>query len=50
MNDKQSFSSFQRRTMEDYHNSAKRYERWKIITTQQSWTDERRGPTNRHVR
>ena len=24
--------------MEDYHNSAKR------------WTDERRGPTNRHVR
>ena len=26
------------RTMEDYHNLAKR------------WTDERRGPTNRHVR
>ena len=22
--------------MEDYHNSAKRYERWKIITTQQN--------------
>ena len=26
------------RTMEDYHNLVKR------------WTDERRGPTNRHVR
>ena len=62
--------------MEHYHNSAKRYERWKIITTQQNatndgrlsqlsktlrtmedyhnsakrWTEERRGPTNRHVR